>query len=431
MGAAGFLAILLAAAFVWGWTAVEAHNITAILGGFPDYSLYNSYLSQTRVADEINARETVTSLVLPNGAMSSLAAKRSLVAIKAALRLLTLLDYFDAQKLHDISGGTVLSTTLLQTTGVVNGNLGFVNITDLKGGKVGFASAAPGSKFDSLYTKSVKQIPYSISVLEISAPIVYPGLLDSPTKSDANLTVLLEQAGCKTFSGLIVTSGVLKIYQSAMANGLTVFAPNDEAFKAAGVPDLSKLSNADVVTLLEYHAAPDYVPKASLMMSKSPIRTLATGGSGGYELTVTTRGDDVTLNAGMDTSRVASTVIDDAPFCILTVDSVLLPAELFGKGPNPAPSLVPTVSPSLPPTAVAPSPSTGNAKAPSPETAKAPSPERPLSPPAPPMESPGESPVEAPEAEADSKGEPTGDAGTPSVSVFLVLTAFGSILFLS
>ncbi|CAA6656256.1 unnamed protein product [Spirodela intermedia] len=208
-----------------------------------------------------------------------------------------------------------------------------------------------------------------------------------------------------------------------MANGLTVFAPNDEAFKAAGVPDLSKLSNADVVTLLEYHAAPDYLPKASLMMSKVPIRTLASGGSGRYELTVTTRGDDVTLNAGMDTSRVASTVIDDAPFCILTVDSVLLPAELFGKGPNPAPSLVPTVSPSLPPTAVAPSPSTVNAKAPSPE--------RPLSPPAPPMESPGESPVDAPEAAADSKGEPTGGTADPSVPVFLVLTAFGSILLLS
>nr|C0HJG5.1 RecName: Full=Fasciclin-like arabinogalactan protein; Short=FLA protein [Jatropha curcas] len=41
----------------------------------------------------------------------------------------------------------------------------------------------------------------------------------------------------------------------ATLNGLTIFAPNDEAFKATGVPDLSKLSNAPMVSLLQYHAA--------------------------------------------------------------------------------------------------------------------------------------------------------------------------------
>lgn len=71
-----------------------------------------------------------------------------------------------------------------------------MNITDLKGGKVGFGSAAPGSKLDSSYTKSVKQIPYNISVVEISAPIIAPGLLTAPApSSDVNITALIEKAG--------------------------------------------------------------------------------------------------------------------------------------------------------------------------------------------------------------------------------------------
>ncbi|KAL3739578.1 hypothetical protein ACJRO7_020917 [Eucalyptus globulus] len=54
------------------------------------------------------------------------------------------------------------------------GNTGFVNITDLQGGKVGFDAVTPGSKLDSSYTKSVKQIPYNISVLHISAGLQFP-----------------------------------------------------------------------------------------------------------------------------------------------------------------------------------------------------------------------------------------------------------------
>ena len=354
--------------------------------------------------------------------MSAFAAKRSLVSIKAALRLLTLLDYFDLKKLRTITDGTVLVTTLLQTTGAVEGKLGFVNITDFGGGRFGFASAAPGSQFESFYTKSVRQVPYSISVLEINAAIVYPGLLDAPTRSDTNLTDILEKAGCKTFSNLISTSGVLKIYESAMANALTVFAPNDDAFKAAGVPDLHKLNNADVATLLEYHAVPDYLPKASLMMSKSPIKTLASGNSGRYVLTATTRGDDVTLNAGMDTSRVASTVVDDAPFCLLTVDSLLLPLELFGNGSALPPS---PISSSLPPTVSPP------VTTPSPETAKAPSP-LPSSPPAPPAESPYEAPADAPDGgAADSTEDSSRVSRNAFVSVFLVLLSFSSFSLLS
>ncbi|XP_043702184.1 fasciclin-like arabinogalactan protein 8 [Telopea speciosissima] len=159
--------------------------------------------------------------------MSSLVGSHPLSVIKNALSLLVLLDYYDTSKLHDISKGTTLTTTLYYTTGNALNDLGFINITDLKGSKVSFGSAATGSKLDSTYTKSVKQIPYNISILEIGAPIIAHGILTAPTPSaaDVNDTALLEKHGCKPFVLLIQSSRVLKVYQSAMAKGLTVFAP--------------------------------------------------------------------------------------------------------------------------------------------------------------------------------------------------------------
>lgn len=375
-------------------TISSAHNITDILKDFPEYSQFNSYLTQTKLADEINSRQTITVLVLPNGAMSDLTAKHPLSVIKSALSLLVLLDYYDPQKLHQISKGTTLSTTLYQTTGNAPGNLGFVNITDLQGGKVGFGSAASGSKLDSTYTKSVKQIPYNVSVLEISSPIIAPGILTAPAPSaDVNITALLEKAGCKTFASLLVSSGVIKTFESAISKGLTVFAPSDEAFKAAGVPDLTKLTNAEVVSLLQYHAANGYNPVGTLKTTKGSISTLATNGAGKFDLTVTTAGDSVTLHTGVDSSRLADTVLDSTPLAIFTVDNVLLPTELFGKAPSPAPAGEPVAAPSPAPTVASPSPAPVTVEAPSPSAA---------SPPAPLTETPGGAPADAPGSSENS-----------------------------
>ncbi|URD79107.1 Fasciclin-like arabinogalactan protein [Musa troglodytarum] len=420
--AAMFSSVLLVLVLLCGpWAGCRAHNITAILERYPEYSLYNSYLTRTKVCDEINAHETVTCLVLDDGAMSTLAAKRPLAAIKNALRLLALLDYFDPPKLHALPSGSTLTSTLLQTTGNEAGNLGFVNITNLRGGRVGFASTAPGSKFDSTYTKSIDKIPYNLSVLAVSAPIVFPGLFDTPTAASSNLTALLEKAGCKTFARLLTTSGVLKVFQDAMDKGLTLFAPNDEAFKATDAPDLNSLSSAELVTLLQYHALPSYTPKASLKSVSGRLPTMASSAAGKYDLSVVSRGDDVSLDTGVDTSRVASTVLDDTPVCILTVDNLLLPTELFGAAPSPAPTPSPSASPVEAP---APAP---EAKAPSPKSHK-----KHHSPPAPPMASPESAPSDAPAAAADKADVKSAvGAATPIGTLATVAVVFATLAMAS
>ncbi|KQJ84139.1 fasciclin-like arabinogalactan protein 8 [Brachypodium distachyon] len=413
------LLFLLALSLAFAATCC-AHNITGILDGFSEYSLYNSYLSQTKVCDEINSRSTVTCLVLTNGAMSSLVSNLSLADIKNALRLLTLLDYYDPKKLHSLHGGSELTTTLYQTTGDASGDMGHVNITNLRGGKVGFASAAPGSKLQSTYTKSVKEEPYNLSVLEVSDPITFPGLFSSPSAASSNLTALLEKAGCKQFARLIVSSGVIKTYQAAMDKGLTLFAPNDDAFQAKGLPDLSKLTSANLVTLLEYHALPQYAPKASLKTMKGGIPTLASTGSGKYDLSVVTKGDDVSMATGMDKSRVASTVLDDTPVAVHTVDSVLLPPELFGGAPSPAPGAsadAPASAPTPEASAPAPSPKAGKKK----NKGKSPS----HSPPAPPADSPDMAPADAPDGdeEADKVHDKKNGAAALAVSFAAVIAS--------
>ena len=52
-----------------------------------------------------------------------------------------------------------------QITGPAVGNTGFIKITDLKGGKVGFGLSGHGANMDSTYVKSVKQDGYNLSFM--------------------------------------------------------------------------------------------------------------------------------------------------------------------------------------------------------------------------------------------------------------------------
>ncbi|KAE8799727.1 fasciclin-like protein FLA2 [Hordeum vulgare] len=342
------------AATAKGMSAGIAHNITSFLSGHPEYKQYNRYLTETRVCDEINARAGVTVLVLGDGAMSALVsdAGADLGAIKNALRLHSLLDYWDVKKLKALpTGADTLTDTFYQASGgAATSATGSVKMAKLEGGGFGFASAAStGDGYDATFTKALKQTQYDFAVLEVSAPIEFDGLFDGP--SAANLTKLLEKAGCKRFASLIASTGVLKDYQAAMAGeaGLTLFAAKDDAFMAKGAPDVDAMPRADLVALLRYHALPGYNPRPSLKLVKAsarPFRTLASTAGGRFNVSVVARGDDVSLDTGLRKSRVAETVLDDTPVCVLTVDRLLMPVELFAGAPAEAPSPTPAPAPS-------------------------------------------------------------------------------------
>ncbi|PAN06096.1 hypothetical protein PAHAL_1G196300 [Panicum hallii] len=152
-----------------------AFNITRLLGEFSDFSTFNSLLSQTKLAEEINRRQTITVLAVDNGAAGGISSLPPDVQRKV-LSMHVVLDYYDTAKLGAIKNHTTLLTTMFQSSGKATDRMGFLNFTKRSDGVMVFGSAQPGSPKNSQMVKSVASRPYNISVLQVSALIVPPGV---------------------------------------------------------------------------------------------------------------------------------------------------------------------------------------------------------------------------------------------------------------
>ncbi|EOY29188.1 hypothetical protein QUC31_020916 [Theobroma cacao] len=155
-------------------TTSTAFNVTKVLGQYPDYGSFNDLLSQTKLAEEISHRQTITILALDNASISSIASRPS-DEVKKILMNHVVLDYFDTFKIQKLGKKSVILTTLYQTTGLAQGQQGFLNITKLGPGEVVFGSAVKGAPLVSKLLGSVVSQPFNLSVLHVSTPIVAPG----------------------------------------------------------------------------------------------------------------------------------------------------------------------------------------------------------------------------------------------------------------
>ncbi|TVU30144.1 hypothetical protein EJB05_21752, partial [Eragrostis curvula] len=156
-------------------SSAAAFNITRLLGQFPDFSSFNDLLTQAKLAEEINRRQTITVLALDNGAAGGVSALASDVQRKV-LSMHVVLDYYDTAKLEAIKGKSAMLTTLFQSSGQATDRMGFLNFTKRPDGAMVFGSAEPGAQLASHMVKSVASRPYNISVLQVSAAIVPPGV---------------------------------------------------------------------------------------------------------------------------------------------------------------------------------------------------------------------------------------------------------------
>lgn len=387
--AAAAAAVVLSLSLFLLPSAINAHNITRILAKYPEYSTFNHYLSVTQLAPEINRRETITVCAVDNGGMGDLLSKHLTIgAIKNVLSLHVLLDYFDAKKLHQITDGTALAATMFQATGSAPGSSGFVNITELKGGKVGFAPEDNGGVISATFVKSVEAIPYNISVIQISTILPSPEAeAPAPAPSQMNLTALMSAHGCKVFAETLLANPAQQTFQSNIESGLTVFCPGDDAMKSF-FPKFKNLSADGKQSLLEYHGMPIYESLTGLRSSNGLTNSLATNGASKYAFTVQNDGTTVTIKTKIVTAKIVNTLVDDQTVAIYQLDKVLLPVELFKS------SLSPTSAP-----------------APAPEASGVPPKSSPKhkSPPAP--DAPSETPANAPDGDvADQSANGEGGA---------------------
>ncbi|XP_057767742.1 fasciclin-like arabinogalactan protein 14 [Salvia miltiorrhiza] len=160
----------------------NAFDITQLLNQYPDFATFNSYLTQTNLAADINARNTITVLVLDNGSLSPLAGK-PVDHIRSILAVHVLLDYYDAPRLQTQAASRNLITTLFQTTGLARGQQGFLSVASPAPGTFAFGSAMPGSPLNSNLVKSVFLQPYNISILQLSGAIIPQGIDGTKTSS--------------------------------------------------------------------------------------------------------------------------------------------------------------------------------------------------------------------------------------------------------
>lgn len=315
--------------------ATTAFNITKILKKHPEFSTFNQYLTETHLANEINHRQTITILALDNSAMSSLLSKGlTLFTLRNVLSLHVLVDYYGAKKLHQITDGTTVTASLFQSSGDADGNSGYVNITDMHGGKVAFAPADTGD-LNSFFVKTLVEMPYNLSVIQISA-VLDSATAEAPTPepSKVNLTSLLAAKGCKEFSRLLSSTGADKTFQENIDSGLTVFCAGDAAVKAF-MPKFRNLTAGNKTAVLLYHGVPVFNSMAMLKSSNGIMNTLATDGANKYDFTVQNDDETVTLKTKVVTAKITGTLVDKDPVAAYKLDKVLLPRELFKKSAKP------------------------------------------------------------------------------------------------
>lgn len=174
----------------------------------------------------------------------------------------------------------------------------------------------------------------------------------APTPNHVNLTQLLTVAGpYHTFLGYLESTKVMDTFQDQANNskdGITIFAPTDQAFSSLKQPSLSNLTQDQLKSLFLFHALSRYYSLADFknLSHLSPVNTFA---GGQYTLNFTYLSGDVHVNSGWTNTKISSSVLATDPVAVYQVDGVLLPEAIFGTDippmPAPAPSPVTEASP--------------------------------------------------------------------------------------
>ncbi|KAB2630837.1 fasciclin-like arabinogalactan protein 11 [Pyrus ussuriensis x Pyrus communis] len=161
----------------------------------------------------------------------------------------------------------------------------------------------------------------------------------APAPSATNVTAVLEKAG--QFTTLIKLLKSTKMADqintqlSTSNQGMTIFAPTDNAFSSLKAGTLNSISEQQKLQLVQFHILPSFYSAAQFQTVSNPLHTQA----GNSPLNVTTSGNLVNITTGVVNATVANTIFTDSQLAVYEVDQVLLPLSIFGPAaPAPAPS---------------------------------------------------------------------------------------------
>lgn len=158
-----------------------------------------------------------------------------------------------------------------------------------------------------------------------------------------NITKILEKAGqFTTLIRLFKQTQIADQIDTQLNNsnqGMTVFAPTDNAFASLKPGTLNSLSDQQKVQLLQFHVLPQYLTTSQFQTISNPLRTQAGDStSNNFPLNITSSGNQVNVTTGVVDTTVSNTMYTDGSLAVYQVDKVLLPISLFGpQSPAPAP----------------------------------------------------------------------------------------------
>ncbi|XP_068665927.1 fasciclin-like arabinogalactan protein 6 [Aristolochia californica] len=184
------------------------------------------------------------------------------------------------------------------------------------------------------------------------------------SSSRVNLTGILEKGGQYTMLmrllGSTQVGSQIENQIDHSNQGMTLFAPTDNAFNNLEPGTLNGLDTQQQVALVLYHVIPKFYRLQDFETVSNPVRTQASGNGGGvYGLNFTSAQNQVNVSTGVVETHLNNALRSDFPLAVYEVDKVLLSSDLFGaKAPStsPPPSPSSPVSPSPPKSTKSPSP---------------------------------------------------------------------------
>ncbi|KAK7404713.1 hypothetical protein VNO78_05669 [Psophocarpus tetragonolobus] len=122
--------------------------------------------------------------------------------------------------------------------------------------------------------------------------------------------------------------------------GLTLFAPNDNAFSSLKPGFLNSLNDQQKNELIQFHLLPTFVSISNFDTLSNPVRTQAGENPDRLALNITSSGgNQVNMTTGIVNVTLGGTVYTDHQLAVYQVDKVLLPRDFFeAKPPAPSPS---------------------------------------------------------------------------------------------
>lgn len=212
-------------------------------------------------------------------------------------------------KYHVISGAALKSTDLSdgQTAATLLGANDKITV-DINGMSVKI-NTADVTTADVMATNGVVHVIDEVLVPELELSIV--NTIVEPAYFSKDFSVLTEA---------VVTAGLLSTLTSPSAN-LTLFAPDNAAFAAAGITSIAGLSANDLTPILTYHVIGSEVFASALPPTGSAVTTLG----GDFYLSINSNGAFINGLTKVTAATNAGGALDYTNGVVHLIDRTLLP----------------------------------------------------------------------------------------------------------